>query len=58
MLLRKLGIREAVFETQFTGPDKIMFTEELKKRLTQQGPRGWRGALVVLPSPIGGERCL
>lgn len=37
MLLRELGIREAVFEPQFTGPDTTVFTEELKERLIQQG---------------------
>lgn len=29
MLSRALGIRGAVFEPQFTGPDRTMFTEEL-----------------------------
>lgn len=30
MLLRELGMRKAVFEPQFSRPDKIMFTEESK----------------------------
>jgi hypothetical protein len=34
MLLRELGIREAVFEPQFT--DTTVFTEGLKERLIQQ----------------------
>ena len=30
-LLRKLGVREAVFDTQFTGPYRMMFTGTFRK---------------------------
>lgn len=30
VLLRKLGIREAMFELQFTGSGRTVFAEELK----------------------------
>lgn len=51
------GVEEAVFEVQFTGPDRTMFMEMLKKRLTQQGPRScqWDEALVTLLSPLVGS---
>lgn len=31
VLLRELRIRKAVFEPQFTGPDRIMFTRDQRK---------------------------
>lgn len=48
MLLRELGIRRAVFGLQFTGPDRTMFTGEIKKRLIQQGLQGTLVALLKL----------
>lgn len=38
ILLGELGIQVAVFEPQFTGSDRTVFTEKLKRRLMQQGP--------------------
>lgn len=35
MLLRELGIREVVFEPQFTGPERTVFPEELMGRQIQ-----------------------
>lgn len=55
VLLRELGVREAECEPQFTGPNRTVFTEELEKRLIQQGPRDWRGALVSLLCSLVGQ---
>lgn len=52
MLLRELGIKEVVFEPHLTGQDRIMFTEELKKKLIQQRPQCSYGTLVALLSPL------
>lgn len=38
VLLREPGIKGAGSEAQFTGPVRTVFTEEIKKRLVQQGP--------------------
>lgn len=54
-LLGELEIRRPVFEPQFPGPDRTLFTEELKNRLILQGPPGWNGALAALPSPLVGQ---
>lgn len=54
-LLRELGVREAEFEPQFTGPNRTVFTEELEKRWIQQGPGDWFGALVSLLRSLVGQ---
>lgn len=55
ILLGELGIREAVLEPPFTESARPVFTEELKKKLLQHGPRGWSGAVVALLSPLVGQ---
>lgn len=57
-LLKGLGIKGAVFETLFTGPDRAMFIEVQKKMLPQQGPRSHHGDLVCFPVPFRGTRSL
>lgn len=52
MLLRERRIRKAVFESQFTGPDRTVLTKNLKTRLTQRGPQGCNGASATLLSPL------
>lgn len=37
MLLRELGIRETMFEPQFTGPDRTVFTREVKEKVDPAG---------------------
>jgi hypothetical protein len=55
--MKELKLRKALFEPQFIGPDRTMFTEELKNRLIQWGPQGWYGASVALLSePFEGTR--
>lgn len=49
MLLRELRIRGSVFGPQFIGPDRTVFTEELKKRLC--------GALDSLLGPSVEQAC-
>lgn len=53
--MKELGIRNSVFEPQFTQSDKTVFTEELKETLIQLGPQGWCGALAALLSPLVGQ---
>lgn len=50
ILLGELGVPVVVLEPQFTGSDRTVFTEKLKKRLMQQGPRSGHGE--ALPSPL------
>lgn len=52
ILLGGLGIQVAVFEPQFTGPDRTVFTEKLKKRLRQQGPHGCCRASTAWLNPL------
>lgn len=47
VLLRELGIRKTVFEPQFTGPERTVFTDKLEKMLTQQEPQGCYRALAA-----------
>lgn len=58
MLLRELGIKEAVFEPHLTGQDRTMLTEMLKKRLIQQGLQCSYGTLVALLSPLWGKNMI
>lgn len=37
MLLRKLGIRETVFEPQLTRPDRTVFTRDVKEKIDPAG---------------------
>lgn len=43
---------EAVFEIQFTGLNMYILREELRNKLTQQGPLDWYGALGGLWIPM------
>lgn len=45
--MRELGIRKTVFEPQFTGPERTVFTDKLEKMLTQQEPQGCYRALAA-----------
>ena len=54
MVQREQGLRRAVFEPQFTEPDRIL-TEELKEQVDQQGPRGWCRSIVTLLNPLVGQ---
>lgn len=48
-----------MFEFQFTGPDRTMFTGEFKKkkkrRQIREGPQGWFGALAALLGSFLGQ---
>lgn len=41
-----------MFEPHFTGPDRTIFADELKKNFISQGPQDWYGALVALLNPL------
>lgn len=58
MLLKEQGVRKAVIESKFTGPDRTVVTEERKTRLTQRGPRGYNEALATWLSPLAKKNAL
>lgn len=49
IFLGELGVPVALCEPRFTGPDRTVFTEKLKKRLMQQGPHGSHGEALLSP---------
>lgn len=49
-------LREAVFDPQFTRPERSMFTGQLKRKLVQQGPwerKVWRTLVALLSLRLG-----
>lgn len=58
MLRREPGIGRTVFESQFTGPDRPVFTEVSREKLIWAGTLRLGRSLNGFAAPLGGVRCL
>ena len=50
--IRELGMREAIYEEAFDGPDMIRFSAGMRDQILQQAPSHMYGTLVAILNPL------